>query len=194
MARPREFDMDEALEGAMQTFWARGYRATALPDLLAGMGLSRGSLYKAFGDKKRVFLDALARYDRQAVEASLATLTDPAEPNGAHRIARLFDAIVAGVRAGDRRGCLLCNTAAGAAADDAEIAMRVQAMMTRLTRGFEAALADLPPDQALTPAQCRERARGLTAAYIGLRVLARAGTEPAVLQDIGRSALDQAVA
>ena len=48
MARPRAFDEDVALDGAMHIFWRQGYGATNLPDLLNAMGLTRGSFYKAY--------------------------------------------------------------------------------------------------------------------------------------------------
>ncbi|MFX5776960.1 helix-turn-helix domain-containing protein, partial [Acinetobacter baumannii] len=44
--RPREFEIDAAVESAMQVFWTRGYHGTSLVDLIDGTGLSRGSLYK----------------------------------------------------------------------------------------------------------------------------------------------------
>ena len=53
MARPREFDEAEVIRLAADVFWQKGYQDAALPDLLAGMKLTRGSLYKAFGEKKR---------------------------------------------------------------------------------------------------------------------------------------------
>ena len=76
MARPREFEMDEALEGAMQIFWRQGYGATNLPDLLKAMGLTRGSFYKAFGDKRSVYLEALKRYDENNISAAVQLLGD----------------------------------------------------------------------------------------------------------------------
>ena len=59
MARPREFDTTTALNGAMNEFWTKGYDGASLPDLLEGMGITRGSLYKAFTDKKTLFLPTL---------------------------------------------------------------------------------------------------------------------------------------
>ena len=58
MARPREFDSDQAMQDAMDAFWERGYNATSVNDLLSEMKLNRGSLYGAFGDKKQLFLAA----------------------------------------------------------------------------------------------------------------------------------------
>lgn len=62
VGRPREFDVDEALNAAMATFWAKGYEATSLSDLMAATGLHKGSLYQAFGDKHTLFVQVLKRY------------------------------------------------------------------------------------------------------------------------------------
>ena len=62
MARPREFDIDHVLNAAMHAFWQRGYEATSLADLMEATGLQKGSLYKAFGDKHSLFMQALNRY------------------------------------------------------------------------------------------------------------------------------------
>jgi TetR/AcrR family transcriptional regulator, transcriptional repressor for nem operon len=67
MARPREFDGDVALERAMQAFWAKGYKATSLDDLCGATGLSRSSLYSAFGGKRALLHQSLARYEEQGV-------------------------------------------------------------------------------------------------------------------------------
>ena len=62
MGRPREFDIDEATDQAMLAFWRGGYGGTSLSDLMAVTGLEKGSLYKAFGSKEKLFLAALDRY------------------------------------------------------------------------------------------------------------------------------------
>lgn len=59
MVRPREFDRGEALQRAMRVFWAKGFAATSTDDLVQAMGIGRQSLYNAFGDKKRLYLEAL---------------------------------------------------------------------------------------------------------------------------------------
>jgi len=82
MARPREFDMQEALNAAMSKFWERGYEATSMEDLLDAMGLTKGSLYKAFGDKHSLFLMALQDYlDRlfKNMKESVESSSDPVE-------------------------------------------------------------------------------------------------------------------
>src|SRR5262249_22759309 len=107
MARPREFDPDEALARAMDAFWAKGYEGTSLADLVAATGLNKASLYAAFGDKRRLYLAAIERYEREGIDKTIARLRDAADPEAA--IAAVFDSVIAAVARGDRRGCLVCN-------------------------------------------------------------------------------------
>jgi AcrR family transcriptional regulator len=60
--RPRSFDREAALDAAMQVFWEKGYEATSISDLTEVMGINPPSLYAAFGDKERLFLEAVQRY------------------------------------------------------------------------------------------------------------------------------------
>ena len=53
--RPRQFNEEQALEAAMEQFWAVGYEATSLQDLLRVMKLSKSSLYQTFGSKHDLF-------------------------------------------------------------------------------------------------------------------------------------------
>jgi AcrR family transcriptional regulator len=101
--RPREFEPDEALDKALHVFWRQGYEGTSLSDLTEAMGISRPSLYAAFGNKEELFRRALDRYAdrgpgavhrealaeptaRAVVERLLRgvaeTLTDPNNPRG----------------------------------------------------------------------------------------------------------------
>jgi TetR/AcrR family transcriptional regulator, transcriptional repressor for nem operon len=62
MARPREFNKDDVIERAMLLFKTQGYEATSIRDLKTAMGISTSSMYEVFGDKRGVFLAALARF------------------------------------------------------------------------------------------------------------------------------------
>ncbi|WP_299650979.1 TetR/AcrR family transcriptional regulator [uncultured Tateyamaria sp.] len=187
MARPRSFDTDDALEKAMHVFWAHGYEGASLPDLLEGMGLTRGSLYKAFTDKKTLFLKVLERYEGQAVKAGVAMLTDPSVPNGAERVMAMFQGSYQRVIDGDSRGCLLCTAAAGPSTYDDEIAHAVSAGLGVLRDGIYEALGASPRHATLSPAERAALADMLIAQYVGLRTMARARIDHDTLKNIVRS-------
>src|SRR5437762_9726363 len=65
--RPRSFDTETALERATQVFWRHGFQGTSLAELTAATGLSKPSLYAAFGDKEALYLRCLQRYAERAV-------------------------------------------------------------------------------------------------------------------------------
>ncbi len=67
--RPRQYDPDQALAKAAETFWKHGYAATSLDDLVVATGMKRPSLYAAFGDKRDLYLKTLERY-RDQIRAS----------------------------------------------------------------------------------------------------------------------------
>lgn len=60
--RPREFDLDHALDKAMDVFRFQGFHATSISDLSKAMNLTVGSIYKAFGDKHNLFYQVFNRY------------------------------------------------------------------------------------------------------------------------------------
>jgi AcrR family transcriptional regulator len=66
VGRPREFDIDKAVERALELFWHRGYEGTSISDLTAALGITRASLYAAFGNKEELFQRAMDRYEARA--------------------------------------------------------------------------------------------------------------------------------
>jgi AcrR family transcriptional regulator len=85
MARPREFDEEEALDAAMSCFWRDGYEATSVRDLAARMGIAGASLYNAFGDKRALFRRALERYAERSTRERIQRLESTLPPKAAIR-------------------------------------------------------------------------------------------------------------
>lgn len=71
MARPKEFDRDDALRAAVHVFWRQGYAATTTSDLVLAMGIGRQSFYDTFGDRRRLYVEALRRYAREEIAAQV---------------------------------------------------------------------------------------------------------------------------
>jgi len=78
--RPRSFDTDIALDSALNVFWKHGFQSASLSELTKATGLSKPSLYAAFGDKRSLYLKALERYAGLLVELHASRLTE--EPDG----------------------------------------------------------------------------------------------------------------
>src|SRR6266481_7743269 len=117
MARPKEFDVDAALEIAEAVFWEKGYAATSTEDLRLAMGIGRQSFYDSFGGKRDAFLAALRRYVDERFAETVRLLESRSPLAG---IERLLRAVAEGRPAERARGCLgvssMCEL--GAADDD----------------------------------------------------------------------------
>ena len=185
--RPREFDVDEALDRALQVFWRKGYEGTSLLDLTAAMGISRPSLYAAFGNKEALFRKALARYAEGP--ASLCAVL--AEPTARAVVERLWHG-AATLQTDPRtppgclavQGALVCGDTADAIRQEL-IARRV-ATQAALCERFERARAegDLPADSA--PA---DLARFAMTVVQGMAVQAAGGASREELQRMIQIAL-----
>jgi AcrR family transcriptional regulator len=77
MGRPREFDVDDALDQALELFWRKGYEGTSLSDLTDAMGITRPSLYATFGNKEELFRKALHRYDDTCMAFTRDSMKEP---------------------------------------------------------------------------------------------------------------------
>ena len=118
--RPREFNRDEALETAMRLFWDRGYEATSISDLTVAIGITPPALYGAFGDKKRLFLEAVERYETAVGCFAAKALTE--EPTAELAIrSLLFGALKAFTDAKNPKGCLVVLGATNCTAESMDI-------------------------------------------------------------------------
>ena len=123
--RPREFDMDAALDKALQVFSERGYHATSISELTEAMELTAGSVYNAFKDKRGVFLASFDRY--RAIRRGKISATMAGAETGRDKLRALLDlyAVSSHGKSG-RRGCLVVGSANEIGTFDPESAKRVE--------------------------------------------------------------------
>ncbi len=184
MARHKEFDRNEVLQKAMEVFWARGYEATSMQDLVEHMGINRQSLYDTFGDKHTLFLQALDRYQEVETRKFLELMS---RPGSVKKIFRdLFSAIVEGSCARKQpRGCLMGNSMA-------ELAARCQATAAKTVRhkqtieeGFYRALVRGKKEGELkNTGDPRALARFFYNSFLGLVTTAKATQDRKALEDV----------
>lgn len=188
MARPREFDDEAVMDAAIQCFWDRGFEATSITDLVGSTGLTAGSLYNAYGDKRELFRTALDRY----VERSIGARIDRCEALPPLDGIRAFfnDIVERSLRDSERKGCMVVNSALEMAPHDPEMRAAISAVLVRLECFFRERVAAGQADATIASAMSAEHlARHLLGVVMGVRVLARVRPERALLEGVVAPAL-----
>ena len=177
MARPVQYDREEILDKAMQTFWEQGYCATSMATLVETTDLKPGSLYAAFESKQGLFLATLDHYGARSAEKIRAHLSEAESPLEA--IDAYFDRLADDIE--KRRGktsCFLVNTVLELSQRDAQIRKRINRHFGNIESAFVDALQDARARGELEAGtDCGALATFLMSNIWGLRVLA--GTKPA---------------
>jgi AcrR family transcriptional regulator len=176
MARPRTFDPDEVLDTARDVFWQKGFQGTSLDDITAETGLTKPSLYAAFGDKTALFLKILERYHDQIIARSRKVLNGgPSARAAIEAWLTSFVPYCSGIKG--RRGCLSINTATDGGLDEAELRKSIARFNEKLE---ELILARLEADRSqfskdFDPAAA---AQIIMTVYVGLMVLSKQTPTP----------------
>jgi TetR/AcrR family transcriptional regulator, transcriptional repressor for nem operon len=187
--RPREFDIDTALDKAARVFRERGYHATSIADLTEAMELASGSVYKAFKDKRAVFLAAFDREGKIRGEKLRRIVSSAKTGRDRVRSALIFYAEFSYGMEG-KRGCLVVGSVAELATFDAEIAQRVTASLHKT----EALMVDLirqgQEDRSIPATIDREpTARLMLCVLQGMRVVGKTGRTRADMTAVADAAL-----
>jgi AcrR family transcriptional regulator len=134
--RPLSFDREAALHQAMLLFWRHGYETTSLSDLTAAMGVTPPSIYTAFGDKKRLFLEAVGLY--LSGEVTSERIIDEAATAREAALGLLQAAAIGFTGVNTPSGCLLASSAISCSTAAAD----VQGELATIRHGIEARLKD----------------------------------------------------
>ncbi|MFA5988229.1 MAG: TetR/AcrR family transcriptional regulator [Sphingomonas sp.] len=146
--RPREFCVDDALAAALRVFWSKGYEGASMAELTEAMGITKPSLYAAFGNKESLFNKALDLYEAEKLEYTREALRQPT----ARGVAKYFmrGAIDLQTSNYDPKGCLgvISSLACSPEAESirAEVITRRVSSQRALVERFERARdeGDLP--------------------------------------------------
>ena len=186
--RPREFCIDEALAAALRVFWTRGYEGASMAELTAAMGITKPSLYAAFGNKEALFHKALDLYEREKLAYMRTALDAPTARGVAERLLR--GALEMQTHQSEPKGCLgvISSVACSAEAESikADVISRRASSAAALEHRFEQAQADGELPDGLDAAALT---RYLLAIMQGLAVQAGAGASPEQLEQLVNTSL-----
>jgi AcrR family transcriptional regulator len=188
VGRPRAFDMETALEKALEVFWKKGYDGTSLADLTETMGINKPSLYAAFGNKEQLFLKAIELYESRPCSFFLPALEQPTAYQVAEHM--LYGAAMDMADTSHPQGCVVVQGALSCS----EAAASVKAALTsrrvegeqKLCARFERAKqeGDLP-----ATADAQTLARFLGTVLQGMAIQANNGATSEQLRQVAEMTL-----
>lgn len=182
LARPRTFDEDEVLDGAVAVFRERGFDGVSLPQLVERLGICRQSLYSTFGDKRSLYLKALQRWGQREIDAKVAVLDGEGSPLENVRTVLRGWADLASRCPGD--GCFTATAIVESRGDPEALAV-VEGQVGRLEQGFREALERAQAAGELgAGARPARLARSLVSVAYGIGVLARLPSSGPRIADI----------
>ncbi|WP_088241629.1 TetR/AcrR family transcriptional regulator [Calothrix rhizosoleniae] len=168
----KQFDTEVALSKAMEVFWAHGYEATSLSELLKNMGIGKKSLYDTFGNKQSLFLKALDYYARTTLGDIRARLDADGSP-----LTNLKHLLMEWQQMHSQpgsRGCMLGTNIADFNTDDEAIASIMRVYLQQVEDAFTATLKRAQAAGELSPsANPRNLARLLLCTTQGMALLGR---------------------
>ena len=180
----KTFDTEDVIARAITVFWQKGYEATSMADLTKAMGINKGSLYNAFGSKKKLFMRALQQYDKDRSQRTLTKMNAIEAPLDA--ITGLFDQVINHNCSNPRnKGCLLVNTAMDLPNHDADIQKMVDKSLDNVKDFFVENIMRGQADGSI-PAHINPQttAHVLRSLIVGMQVLSRGTCDPAAFEPV----------
>ncbi|MFQ1004212.1 TetR/AcrR family transcriptional regulator [Modestobacter sp. SSW1-42] len=187
MARPRKFDEHDVVVAARRQFNETGYHGTSVEDLSQATGLSKGSLYGAFGDKEALFHRVFDEYCTASDEAAAARVEGPED----QALDRLRDWLHSPDGGTDRVGCLLAKGTAELALEDEVVAARSLAAFRTLFDSCRQLIEQAQLAGQVDPdADPEVLGQLVVTTHRGLEALTKAGVDAATLNRIADAAID----
>ena len=195
--RPQQCDRERVAQLAVARFWRQGWAGTSVEELVADTGLNRFGLYGELGGKKGLFLKACAAYAEESRTRMIDPLRNAKDPEAGLRA--FFQVLIERqieTKGTPPRGCLLANTLAEDASEDAEIGRLVHGHFAVLEEALAQVLerAAASPRRASATRAARTAAQCLLTTLFGILQTARLHPSHSVLTTIADRAVRDAIA
>jgi TetR/AcrR family transcriptional repressor of nem operon len=172
--RPREFDEDDVLERVIDLFWATGFEATSISEIVEATGLNKSSLYNTFGSKDDLFTAAIDRYLTGRAAMMFAVVGDGTA--GLDDLLELLDYLEAEVATErGRMGCFAVNTTTELGLRDERVVELSRRLRSDIRQAVGAALGRAETANEIQPGTAGQRTETLLAFLLSLTVIARGG-------------------
>jgi AcrR family transcriptional regulator len=189
--RPRNFDENAVLDNALEVFWRHGFQGASLAELTEAMGLSKPSLYAAFGDKESLYLKTLTRYADVQIAKHAAVLE--AEPDGRRAVESYLRSMAVMLTDPDLPGgCFIINGTAdcGGSSTPASVELALRAALQRgESRLKERIVRAQREGQLASDISAEDLAAVFGSLLAGLGVIAKSGAKRAKLYAIIKAAM-----
>lgn len=188
MARRKEFDRETVLKRAIGVFSDHGFEGTSTDVLLKTMGISRQSMYDTFGDKWKLYLEALQRYVTESIAAQVAILNG--KPSPIKGVEALLQTMIRTALADPAPACLGISAVCEFGHSEREVTLVTEVSSRTLRTALEKRIAEaIGTGEASADLDPAEAAHFILATLTGIKVAARSGASSEVLHGIARTAL-----
>jgi|SRR5579872_4589043 len=184
MARPKTYNDDAVIDKALTVFWEKGFIGASSRDLIEATGISNGSLFNRFGDKKQLYLACLQKYaDVYITELERLLATDMPFKKKLRKV--LENTMRKAPDSNAYEGCFFFNTSVDSGIDDKDILLVTAGIRKRIEQAFHAAIEQAKKIERLPiRIDSAEMAKYFSAINTGLRALAKNNTSAAEMTTI----------
>lgn len=184
MPRTEDFNRDEVLDKAKNSFWLKGYNGTSMQDLVDATGLNRSSIYNSFGSKMELFQESLRRY--QSASGYIFDKAKQQKRNAIETIGLIFLYTLEDILSdSERKGCMVINCRTEMGNQDQKLQSILVDSQEQLITIFDNLVIEGQKDGSIRRTEkSKLLAYYLVNAFLGFRLTGMSTQEPKILKSI----------